>query len=442
MKFLLLPFLLFTLSASLLIFANQAAPPDELIVAARRFIEALHKEDFTGAVKDFDETMKTAMPEDKTRQLWLSLTAQFGAFRQQGNARKGKATPYDIVYVACEFEKGQLNFKVVFDTQRRIAGVGVLPGDKEPVVEVPPYARTDSFRESEVLVGTGDWALPGTLTLPKGEGPFAAVVLVHGSGPNDRDEAIGPNKPFRDLAWGLASQGIAVLRYDKRSKAHAARMGQFSDSLTVKEETVDDALAAVALLKKTASIKAKKIFVAGHSLGGMLIPRIGLADPSIAGLIILAGTTRPLEDVLIEQYTFIFSLDGQVSEAEQKQLDKVKADAAKVKALKGGEKGLLMGAPASYWLDLRGYDPPAAATKVPQPILILQGEKDYQVTMEDFANWKKALAAKKNTEFKSYPNLYHLFIETADRPSPANYEKPGHIAPSVSDDIARWVKKV
>lgn len=422
--------------------AVQAAPADELTAAARQFIEALVKEDYAAAGKNFDETMKSAMPEGKTRELWEAIKAQFGAFKQQGAARREKLAQYDIIFITCEFERAALAVKVVFDPQRRIAGVGVVPVDDKPVVAPPPYAKPDSYTETEVTVGTGEWALPGTLTMPKGAGPFAAVVLVHGSGPNDRDESAAANKPFRDLAWGLASQGIAVLRYDKRTKTHASKFAPVLHTFTVKEEAIDDALAAVALLRKTANINPKKLFVAGHSLGGMLIPRIGAADSTLAGLIVLAGTTRPLEDVITEQYTYIFSLDGQLSDAEQKQLDKARADAAKIKALKEGDTAMVMGGGAKYWLDLRGYDPPTLAKTLPQPLLILQGEKDYQVTMQDFANWKKALADRKDVTFKSYAKLYHLFIETEERPAPSNYNTPGHVASYVIDDIARWVKRL
>ena len=157
------------------------------------------------------------------------------------------------------------------------------------------------------------------------------MVLVHGSGPNDRDETIGANKPFRDLAWGLATRSIAVLRYEKRTKQYPGKLmatgvGQF----TAQEESIDDALSAVGQLRGTEGIDPKRIFVLGHSLGGTLAPRIGQADPKITGLIIMAGSTRPLEDMVVEQTRYLISLNGTPTAEGEAKLSEVQLIAAKV----------------------------------------------------------------------------------------------------------------
>ncbi len=415
----------------------------ELIASAKAFVDLLTKKDFAAAVAQFDDAMKAAMPQPKLEETWNAVLAQAGAFKQQqGKARTEERGAYTIVIIPNDFQNVALDIKVVFDQAKRVAGLFFSPA-MNTEYKPPPYGKPDSFREKEVTVGTGEWALPATLTLPTGSGSFPAVVLVHGSGPHDRDETIGSNKPFRDLAWGLASKGVAVLRYEKRTKQHATKLTSVSP-FTVKEEVIDDALAAVDLLRKTEGIDTKRIFVLGHSLGGMLVPRIGRLDQNISGLISLAGASRHLEDVIPEQFNYIFMLDGTISKEEQTQLDGAKQNAAKVKALKpvdANSATLVFGAPASYWLDLRDYDPPEAAKTLKQPLLILQGERDYQVTMEDFKRWQAALGSKPNVVFKSYPELNHLFLKGTGKSTPSEYDQSGYVDERVIDDIAVWVRK-
>ena len=300
------------------------------------FVDQLAKGDYASATARFDAAMLKSAPEAKLKEIWEQLLGQVGAYQQQTGTHTAEAQGYRIVFVTTQFEKAAIDVQVVFNKQDQISGLFFKPAagaSSTPQAYNPPaYVKTGSFHESEVTVGSGEWALPGTLTLPEGSGPFPAVVLVHGSGPNDRDETIGPNKPFRDLAWGLASQGIAVLRYDKRTRAHAS---QFTPDvlarLTVKEETVDDALLAAQLLRQTQGIDPKRIVILGHSLGAMLAPRIGQQDPTLAGLIILAGPTRPLEDITADQFDYLYNLDGTLTDQENSDLQAVKTQAARVK---------------------------------------------------------------------------------------------------------------
>jgi dienelactone hydrolase len=435
-----------------LLVATQASltvqsAPGELIVAAKQFVDLLTKEDFAGAVARFDETMKTALPEPKLRETWKALQAQAGQFQKQLAARTIKLAGYDVVFVTCQFERTALDTKVVFDGSGRIAGLFFVPTQAATTAgDSPAYVRTNAFRERDFTVGKGEWRLPGTLTLPTSvDRSWPAVVLVHGSGPNDRDETIGANKPFRDLAWGLATKGVAVLRYEKRTKEYAARfiatdLGRF----TVQEETLEDALIAVSQLRATDGLDPKRIFVLGHSFGGTVAPRLGQADPRIAGLIILAGSTRPLEDLIVEQTRYLLSIKGDKSAEDNSKLAELQSMVDKVKKLTvadGSSSAVLLGAPPAYWLDLRQNDPLGISKALKQPLLILQGGRDYQVTQVDFDRWKEALGGQPRVTFKLYPRLNHLFVAGEGKSTPAEYEQPGHVAEAAVTDIAEWIMR-
>lgn len=431
---------------------GPAQNEDALTAKARAFLSALEKGDYALAARDFDATMLKVFGPDKIEAMWAKqLPAQVGAFKQQGPARREQQQGYEIVLVTCSFEKALIDARVVFDKEGKIAGLNFVPAAPPAKYEPPAYAEPSKFEESEVTVGSGEWAVPGTLTLPKGAGPFPGLVLVHGSGPNDRDETLGPNKPFKDLAWGLATRGIAVLRYEKRNKVHGKRIladPRLEATMTVKDETIDDALAAAALLQKAKGVDPKRVFILGHSLGGYLLPRIALAaEPfGIAGFISLAGLTRPLDDTIVRQMTYLYGLAGDtLSDDDRKRLEDIKAQVAKVKALTDADRGTtvkLVGAMPAYWLDLRGYEPPETAKKVQAPMLFLQGERDYQVTVDDLENWKKALGSRKDVEFRLYPKLNHLFYEGEGVLVPLEYmQKHGSVAPYVIEDIAAFIVK-
>lgn len=396
-------------------------PENPAVDHARRVVQLLREEKFDDVAREFNAQVAAAMSAERLRQVWSTFTQQAGPFTSFIDQRvTTPAAGITAVVLGCRFEKTAVNVILAFDAAQKIAGLRFVP--RPPPDEPPTPPPTSShFKDEPVTVGTGEWALPGTLSIPPGKA-LAAVVLVHGSGPHDRDETIGPNKPFRDLAWGLADRGIAVLRYEKRTRVHGPEMAG-TRNFTVREETTDDALLAVKLLRSRAEIDPKRIFVLGHSLGGMLAPRIGADDPSLAGLIILAGTTRPLLDVAREQLTYLATLTpGAVNPDE-------------------GLQALKNAAPASYWKDLDAYKPSEVAATLKMPMLILQGERDYQVTLADLQGWRDAVGGRKDVTIKSYPTLNHLFMAGEGKATPAEYERPGHVADFVLDDIAAWIRK-
>jgi dienelactone hydrolase len=421
--------------------ARQTPPAGGDEAKARALIQRLAAGDVAAVVAEFNDAMKKAVTEKRLATSWTSIVESAGPFKEVASTRVETRGALRVILAVLTFERFPLHAEFAFDGAGRVAGLNFRPAIEAAPAPPPPYADASKFSEREVTIGAGEWTLPGTLTLPAGASRVPALILVHGSGPHDRDETIGPNKPFRDLAAGLATRGVAVLRYEKRTRQHAARMATLK-TLTVKEESIDDVIAAATLLRQTPEIDPDAIHVLGHSLGGTVIPRIAAADRQLAGFVILAGLTRPLVETIADQVQYLARADGTISEAERKQIADVERIVQEVNKLQIGDAAtgrMIAGAPAGYWLDFRGYDPAAAAQAIDRPLLILQGERDYQVTMEDFKRWQEALKGRPSATFKSYPTLNHLFMPGTGPSLPAEYQKPGHVAEPVIVDIAAWI---
>jgi len=423
---------------------------------ATEFIAALVAENFEAASGYFDAEMLKAIPIDKLGDLWEQLLSQVGPYQNEISRKQETSEGYEVIIATVKFEKSPLNIRMVFNADQRIAGLFFQPAEDvavdTPPYEAPNYAALDRIEEREIVIGEGAWALPGTLTLPAGDQDsgqgWPLVVLVHGSGPNDRDETIGPNKPFKDIALGLASEGVAVLRYDKRTLVHGQKLMKDVPDMTVQEETIEDALLAVELAMALPEVDASRIYVLGHSLGGMLAPRIGIQSNGLAGLIIMAGAARPLEELMLEQMTYLAGIDGDVTDYETTNLEEVKKHVARIQDPKLDPKTPseeLLGIPAAYWLDLQGYQPAEVAKTLNLKMLVLQGERDYQVTMADYEIWKTSLSGKDGVFLESFPKLNHLMMTGSGDPvtgtlsTPDEYNVASHVSVEVIQSILEFV---
>ena len=412
---------------SLLLAAQPAQDPTAL---ARKALDSVLAGKYDDFLQMSTADVQKSLPAAELAKLGATIKT-YGALEKIGDAVATRSGPNSIVNFPAKFANQNINFRIIINSSGLVSGFFQLPG--AVTWQRPEYSQPASFKERDVTVGEGEWKLPGTLSVPVGAGPFPAIVLVHGSGPNDRDETVGGAKVFKDLAEGLASRGIVVLRYEKRTLQYRARIAAIKN-YTVQDETVDDAVNALATVRAQPEVNGSRVFVLGHALGGYVAPRIAEQDGKLAGIVLMAANARPLEDLLVDQVTYM-GITG-------KQLENAKATQANVKKLGPGDEDSpsLAGVPASYWLDLKGYDPAAAAKKLGIPMLILQGERDYQVTMADFALWKAAAGSSKGVAMKSYPALNHLFVAGEGKSLPAEYGRPGHVAPEVIEEIAKFVK--
>ena len=426
-------------------FARQADNGPSPTDVAKQVVQKIAAGEFDAVEAQYTPQVAAALPPGRLATFWASVLQQEGSFDSVSSVTAGKFQSLDVVTLVCKFEKGLIDIQIALDPQSKLAGIHFAPhSEPPPPWTAPAYARPDSFSEQPLTLVNGKYELPGTLTLPKGNGPFAAVVLLQGSGPHDQDETIGANKPFADLALGLASRGVAVFRFTKRTYKYHEQSSDPPDKLTVDDETMSDARAAVALVAKQSKIDPQRVFIAGHSLGGYLAPRIATGDREIAGIVMMGANTEPMEKLLLEQVKYIMSFGPPPTANDQKQIDAIQDAAKKIESpdLKPGDTVNLLGGPlpASYWLDLRDYNPVAVAQALKIPILILQGGRDSQVfPATNFDVWKSALATHPNATLKLYGPLNHLFIAGTGPSLPQEYEKPGHVDEQVIVDIAAWV---
>jgi dienelactone hydrolase len=334
-----------------------------------------------------------------------------------------------VVTIPLQFAKQNIDFTVPVNASGQLSQLYLRPG--QAIWTHPDYSKQGAFQAREVTVGSDDWKLPGTLTYPTGKTGSSAVVLVPDSGPSDRDATQFATKVFRDLAEGLSSRGIVVLRYEKRARQYATKMS--STSYTIDDDTVHDAVEAVALLRAQPEVDPKRVYVLGFGVGGFIAPRIGSDDGKVAGMILLGAPEHSLEDLILET-AISLGVTGT-------QLEMIKHQVAEIKKLEGGDADLppRLGQPVTYWLDLKGYDAAADAKKLGMPMLILQGGRDFQVGPAEFEAWKTAMAKSKNVTAKSYPSLNHLFVAGEGKSNEQEYRKPGHVSAEVIDDIAKFV---
>jgi dienelactone hydrolase len=420
----------------------QATAPDALSIA-NALLDHLDAHDYAAAEAVFGEKMAAAVPADKLQAVWESLPTQAGAARGRGEPALQREGDVQVVTVPLHYANVELLAKTVVGADGKVEGFMIQPA---PAAAAPAPAADAPVIERDMSVGDGERALPGTLALPKGEAPakgWPAIVLVHGSGAHDRDETIGPNRPFLDIARGLAAQGVAVLRYEKRSKARPQDYA--GGNVTIDNETTDDAVTAVEALRKVPGIDPSRVFVLGHSQGAMMAPRIAAhaaqAGAPVAGIVLMAAPSRKLLDILIEQQRRLAVLDdGHTSEQEAAAIANLERQVALVRA--GGDvapEDSPLKQPATYWRSTDAVDPVAEAKADALPMLVLQGTRDIQVVDADWQRWKGAFHDDPAVTFKLYDGLSHLGIKVEGDDDMAAYSVPGHVDAQLIADVAAWI---
>lgn len=385
----------------------------------------LVEKNYAKAYSNFDDNIKAKVSVPLLEQTVIQLGLQLGKFKKVIEISREKET----YYYYSEFEKMMLDIEITFDGSQKIAGFFFKPHKT---------ITTEIRLGKEYNVMSNGIELKGTLLVPEKNNLKKLALFVHGSGPNDRDESIYDNKPFRDIAEKLYENGVASYRFDKRSYSNPE---SFTEKSTIDDEVTNDVVNLISHFKANPEFKDYELTVIGHSLGAHVMPRIANQSPTIAKIVLMAGNARKLDQLILEQYDYLYSLNP--SEEFKKEVQDTKEKIAFLNSnaftLESPKEKLPLNVPPHYWKSLLEYHPLTEVQKVKKPILILQGERDYQVTMTDFNLWKQALQKNKKAQFISYPTLNHLFMEGTGKSQPAEYAIKGTVNPTVINDIFNFI---
>lgn len=409
---------------------------------SNKFVDNLINEQYDSCTEMFASTMKNSLSADKLKEAWETTIKNSGEYIEIEKDEIEQKNGFEVVRLYMVFANQGVITQITFDKNNEISGLWFNYYNSEKNLD--QKTLPDGLEELPITIGDGETALSGKLTKPISNKSEFAAILVHGSGSSDMDETIFGNKPFRDIAWGLASQGVDVLRYDKRSFTYPEQfLGENYNKFTVYEETIEDAILAGNLLKE---MGYNKVYLIGHSLGGMLAPRIqeesnGLFD----GLVIMAGSPRTLTDIIIDQNNASIETLPQ----EQKLLAEeiVAKEIKKLEELNSMTEQQLsteqvFGISAYYIKDMNSYNTFESAKTLEVPIFVIQGSKDFQVYADkDYLLWQDALKSNTLAQFKLYEGLTHLFTKAPDVQTKTiqDYTPAQEVALEVIEDIYKFI---
>lgn len=385
--------------------------------------------DFSGTVGLFSENLSAQLDENSLKNAWDSTVSVIGDFAEISEVQEEQSGDNIVVTAVLRYTDKGLKVSFTFNSDGKIDGIWLnycaLP------------ENGDTYTEQAIKIG--EYELDGLLTLPNDTAEPPVVILVQGSGQTDMNETIGENVPFEDIAHGLADNGIAVIRFNKRFYQFPELA---DDTITVWSEIIDDVSAAVEYAENICG-KDGEIIIVGHSLGGMLAPEICKENPDVDAMISLAGSPRHLADIIYDQSEASLR-SAELTEKEiSAQLDVRKTEVEKIKSVTENDTEKYLGVNAGYWKSLGDIDAVKAAESLDIPMLFLQGGDDFQVYADkDFKLWQEYLSGKDNCTFKLYDGLNHLFMKSGGKTDSSEYDAKGSVSEEVIDDISEWINSL
>ncbi len=385
--------------------------------------------------------VKGAVTVDGLAAAWEQAIFGAGEYRLTLGARVSQAQGFDVVQSYLQYANRVVRVTTSFDSDNKLAGIFFATATAAEVADLARATTPDTVAapvpEGAERVAVGEHELPGLLTVPAST-PSVVVVMLGGSGPTDADSTVGANKPFAQLATALRDRGFASLRFDKRYAAHPELAE--SEPVTIQAEYLDDAAAAIELVRGNPKTAGAAVVLLGHSQGAMVAPAVLAADPGLSGGVLLAGSPRSLWQIMLDQQLDGIETSGKSADEQADLVAQARAQTALAEAITDTSGPGAFGLPASYVASVNALDHTTLARSLTMPLFVAHGEADFQVSVErDFEAWRPVLADNPGVEYHRYPGLNHIFMPTQGQTTIEEYAVPGELDPVFLADLTRWL---
>jgi hypothetical protein len=431
---------------SIMLSINVFAQKNEALAVQKsvELIELFKTEQYEKAYSLGDDIMLRRISPDRLQGIWESLASVNGDLKEVGTTSYLFIDTVHITTTKLKYKNGSVGLRLSFGLNWKLRGLFIV--DAEPMYNIPEYVNTFGFYEIKIPFGPVGFEGEAILTVPIQQKKYPCIIIIGGSGPIDKDATIGPNRIYKDFSWGLANKGIATLRFDKRTKAYFGKImkeHKNGNYYNIEQEYLEDIKELVKKVSKKEAIDPNRIYLMGHSQGGGLMPLFLKQNKLVAGAIMAAGNYTTMPNLM--QYQFDYLMPMQVKTKDDSALfDKLRMQA------KNATKGNLPSTfsndslpamyPFSYWNYMNKIDFVKLAKNNKKPVLIIQGERDYQVPISEYKLWKDALVGHNNYMFTSFAKLNHLFMEGEGKSTPDEYSIRGNVPEYVIEEIAKWIK--
>jgi hypothetical protein len=415
----------------------------------KKIIELFKSGSVVEIYNQFDTTMLKELSPRRLEPIWFQMQRNYGEFVNSAVNDTLLKSNSIIINTDLIFKKGIMNMMLSWDrNSNKIDGFFLTEVKKESLLKMniglPSYIDTTKFTREKIVI-EANYPIEGELTTPKSnvKSSDMTFILVSGKGRLSKDVKIGPNKVFKNLAWGLSSFGHSVIRFDKISYKHTRKLLKDNPDYTFKDEYIKPTISTITKAKSITNIANNKLILIGYEEGVKAVAEL-VSIEDVDGLVLLMGSPFNQYDLELDKLKFIFGYDNLISPAEKSMINATETKINYYKTLKDSSDinndSLPLGKSYIYLKSIDYLKPIESLENTIKPVLIINSSNDFEIREKHFQEWNE-LSSNENINIVIVEKLDHLMRNSADRSHPKLYRKEAPISPLIFDEINQWIKQ-